>query len=58
MANLDQKTLLTEELINNIKELCIKYQNDSGSLNSEVESLLIEIAHKWDSETNNFGFRK
>ena len=58
MANPDQKTILIEQTFKNIKEICIKYQVDSGSSNSEVKALLTELANLWDTDTKNkFGFR-
>ncbi len=58
MANPDKKTILIEQAFEDIKEICIKYQNDSGASNSEIKSLLMEIANVWGKEVkNNFGFR-
>ena len=40
------------------KEICKKFQYDSGSSNSEVKILLREIARLWETEEKNkFGFR-
>ena len=58
MANPDQKTMLIEQASKDIKEICKKLQNDSGSSNSEVKALLIEIANLLaTNEDNKFGFR-
>ena len=58
MANPDQKTILIEQASKDLIEICKKFQNDSGSSNSEVKALLIEIANLWDTEEKNkFGFR-
>ena len=58
MANPDQKTILIEQTSTDIIEICKKFQNDSGSSNSEVKTLLREIAILWDTEEKNkFGFR-
>ena len=58
MANPDQKTILIEQTSKDIIEICKKFQDDSGSSNSEVKALLSEIANLWDTEENNkFGFR-
>ena len=58
MANPDQKTILIEQTSKDIIEICKKFQDDSGSSNSEVKALLREIANLWDTEENNkFGFR-
>ena len=58
MANADQKTILIDQISKDIIEICKKFQDDSGSSNSEVKALLREIANLWDTEENNkFGFR-
>jgi len=58
MANPDQKTILMEQAIKEIKERCKQFQEDSGSSNSEVKGLLMEIASFWETEEKNkFGFR-
>ena len=59
MANPDQKTILIDQAYKDIKEICQKFQNDSGSSNSEVKALLKELSNLWDTEekNNKFGFR-
>ena len=58
MANPEQKTILIEETSKDIIEICKKFQDDSGSSNSEIKTLLREIARLWEIEENNkFGFR-
>ena len=58
MANPNQKTILIEQAIKDIKEICKNYQDDSGSSNFEVKNLLNEIARSWESEEKSkFGFR-
>ena len=58
MANPDQKTILIEQTSKDIIEICKKFQDDSGSTNSEVKTLLREIANLWKTEEKNkFGFR-
>ena len=58
MANPDQKTILIEQTSKDIIEICKKFQDDSGSSNSEVKTLLREIASLWKTEEKNkFGFR-
>ena len=58
MANPDQKTILIEQAFEEIKEICKKFQDDSGSSNSEVKTLLKEISSLWDTEEKTkFGFR-
>ena len=58
MANTDQKTILIEETSKDIIKICEKFQADSGSSDSEVKTLLREIASLWKTEEKNkFGFR-
>ena len=58
MANPDQKTILIEETSKDIIKICKRFQADSGSSDSEVKTLLIEIARLWEiEEKNTFGFR-
>ena len=58
MANPDQKTILIEETSKEIIKICKKFQDDSGSSDSEVKILLREIASLWEiEEKNKFGFR-
>ena len=58
MANPDQNTILIEQAFEDIKEICKKFQDDSGSSNSEVKTLLKEIASLWDNEEKTrLGFR-
>ena len=58
MANPDQNTILIEQAFEDIKEICKRFQHDSGFSNSEVKTLLKEIANLWDTEEKTkFGFR-
>ncbi len=58
MANPDQKTILIDQAFKDLKEICKKFQEDSGSSNSEVKALLEELSNLWDKDTKNkFGFR-
>ena len=58
MANPDQKTILIEQASKDLIEICKKFQSNSGSSNSEVKSLLKDIAILWDTEEKSkFGFR-
>ena len=50
MANPDQKTILLEEAYKEIKEICIKFQDDSGASDMEVKTLLRELARVWEKE--------
>ena len=58
MANLDQKTILIDKAFKDLKEICKKFQEETGSSNSEVKDLLTELSSLWDTESKNkFGFR-
>ena len=58
MANPNQKTILIEQASKDIKEICNKFQEDSGSSNSEVKDLLREISNLLETEEETkFGFR-
>ena len=58
MANPDQKTILIEETSKDIIKICKRFQADSSSSDSEVKTLLREIAILWKTEERNkFGFR-
>ena len=58
MANADQKTTLINQTSKDIIEICKKFQDDTEASDSEVKTLLIEIARLWEiEEKNKFGFR-
>ena len=58
MANPNPKKILIKETSKDIIKICKKFQADSGSSDSEVETLLREIARLWGiEEKNTFGFR-
>ena len=58
MANPDQKTILIEQASKDIKEICNKFQEDSGASNTEVKALLREISNLLETEEETkFGFR-
>ena len=50
MANPNQKTILLEQTCEDIKEICIKFQEDSGASDVEIKSLLRELARAWEKE--------
>ena len=50
MANPDQKTILLENAYEEIKEICSKFQADSGASDMEVKTLLRELARVWEKE--------
>ena len=47
MANPAQKTILIEQAYEEIKEICNKFQEDSGASDMEVKTLLRELARVW-----------
>ena len=50
MVNPAQKTILLEQAYEEIKEICTKFQDDSGASDMEVKTLLREIARVWEKE--------
>ena len=48
MANPNQKTILLQEAYEDIKEICIKFQEDSGASDMEIKTLLRELARVWE----------
>ena len=50
MANPDQKTVLIEQAYEEIKEICNKFQEDSGASDMEVKTLLRELARVWEKK--------
>ena len=48
MANPDQKTILLEQAYDEIKEICTKFQEDSGASNIEIKTILSELARVWE----------
>ena len=50
MANPEQKTILIEEAYEEIKVICIKFQDKSGATDMEVKTLLREIARVWEKD--------
>jgi len=60
MANPDQKTILIDNAYEEIKNICINLQIDSGASNLEVKSLLKLIICEWEEKKDQitgFGFR-
>ena len=58
MANPDQKTILIDQAFKELKEICEKFQEDTGSSNSEVKALLSKLSDLWAKDAKNkFGFR-
>ena len=60
MANPDQKTILIDNAIEEIKNICINLQKDTDASNSELKSLLKQIINEWEEKEEQktvFGFR-
>jgi len=60
MANPDQKTILIDNAIEEIKNICINLQKDTNATNLEVKSLLKIIMNEWEEnrdQKTGFGFR-
>ena len=60
MANSDQKTILIDNAIEKIKNICINLQKDTDASNLEVKSLLKQIMNEWEEkqeQKTGFGFR-
>ena len=50
MANPDQKTKLLEQAYEELKAICIKFQDDSGATDMEVKTLLRELARAYEKD--------
>ena len=50
MANLDQKKILLEQVYDEIKVICTKFQDESGATDMEVKTLLRELATVWEKD--------
>ena len=50
MANPNQKTILLEQAYEDIKEICIKFQEEYGASDMEIKTLLREMARVWEKE--------
>ena len=48
MANPDQKTILLEQVYDEIKVICTKFQDESGATDMEIKTLLGELARVWE----------
>ena len=49
MANRDQKTILLEQVYDEIKVICTKFQDESGATDMEIKTLLRELARVWEN---------
>ena len=50
MANPNQKTILIEQAYKDIKQICIRFQEDSRASDMEIKTLLREVAIAWEKE--------
>ena len=50
MANPDQKTILLEQAYDELKEICAKFQDESGATDMEVKTLLRELARVYEKD--------
>ena len=50
MSNPDQKTILLEQVYDEIKRICIKFQDESDATDMEVKTLLRELARVWEKD--------
>ena len=50
MSNPDLKTILLELVFDEIKDICNKYQDESGATDMEVKTLLRELARVWQKD--------
>ena len=50
MANPDQKTILLEQVYEELMAICTKFQNESGATDMEVKTLLRELARVYEKD--------
>ena len=50
MANPDQKTILIEQAYDELKAICIKFQDKTGATDMEVKTLLRELARAYEKD--------
>ena len=53
MANPDQKTIFLEQAYDELKTICIKFQDRSGAINMDVKTLLRELARVYVKDIDN-----
>ena len=52
MSNPNQKTIMLEQVYDEIKVICNKFQDESGATDMEVKTLLRELARVWEKDIN------
>ena len=50
MVNSDQKTILLERAYEELKSICINFQEESGATDVEVKTLLRELARVYEKD--------
>ena len=50
MSNPVQKTILLEQVYDEIKSICIRFQDESGATDMEVKTLLRELARVYEKD--------
>jgi len=50
MANPDQKTILLEQAYEELKAICVNFQDESGATDMEVKTLLREITRVYEKD--------
>ena len=53
MANPEQKTILLEQAYEELKAICIRFQEESGANDMEVKTLLRELARVYEKDIDN-----
>ena len=56
MANPEQKTILLEQAYDELKAICINFQDQSGATDMEIKTLLRELARVYEKDIDdNYG---
>ena len=50
MANPNQKTILLNQAYDELKEICTKFQDESGATDMEVKTLLRELIKVYEKD--------
>ena len=50
MANPDQKTILLQQVYDELKAICTKFQDESGATDMEVKTLLREFMRVYEKD--------
>ena len=50
MANPDQKTIILEQAYDELKAICINFQDQSGATDMEIKTLLRELARVYEKD--------